>query len=81
MPPRWPILNLDTRRVPDHRSEARTRTPVGNDADDHLDTIAGKRDQLAGRIQEGYGITKDQVEVQIKAFEEAHKDYAPPRAH
>jgi len=45
--------------------------------DDHLDTIAGKRDQLAGKVQEAYGITKDQAEVQVKAFEEAHKDYQP----
>jgi uncharacterized protein YjbJ (UPF0337 family) len=35
----------------------------------------GKRDQPAGRIQETYGITKDQAEVQVKAFEEANKDF------
>ncbi|MGA8033097.1 MAG: CsbD family protein [Casimicrobiaceae bacterium] len=45
--------------------------------DDNLDTIAGKRDQLAGKVQEAYGITKDQAEVQIKAFEQTHKDYQP----
>ena len=43
----------------------------------NLDTIAGKRDQLTGRIQETYGITKDQAELQVKAFEEIHKDYQP----
>ena len=47
----------------------------GKLTDDNLDTIAGKRDQLAGRIQETYGITKDQAEVQVKAFEEANKDF------
>jgi hypothetical protein len=45
--------------------------------DDNLDTIAGKRDQLTGRIQETYGITKDQAELQVKEFEEIHKDYRP----
>ena len=45
--------------------------------DDNLDIIAGKRDQLAGKVQEAYGITKDQAEVQVKAFEETHKDYRP----
>jgi uncharacterized protein YjbJ (UPF0337 family) len=45
--------------------------------DDNLDTIAGKRDQLTGRIQETYGITRDQAELQVKAFEEMHKDYRP----
>jgi uncharacterized protein YjbJ (UPF0337 family) len=37
--------------------------------DDHIDTIAGKRDRLAGTIQKAYGITKDQAELQVKTFE------------
>ena len=49
----------------------------GKLTDDNLDTIAGKRDQLAGSVQEAYGITKDQAELQVKAFEEIHKDYQP----
>jgi uncharacterized protein YjbJ (UPF0337 family) len=49
----------------------------GKLTDDNLDTIAGKRDQLAGKIQETYGITKDQAELQVKAFEQLHKDYRP----
>jgi uncharacterized protein YjbJ (UPF0337 family) len=49
----------------------------GKLTDDNLDTIAGKREQLAGKLQEAYGITKDQAEVQVKAFEEIHKDYRP----
>lgn len=46
----------------------------GKLTDDHLDAIAGKRDQLVGKIQEAYGISKDQAEVQIKRFEERNKD-------
>jgi uncharacterized protein YjbJ (UPF0337 family) len=46
----------------------------GKLTDDHLDAIAGKRDQLVGTIQEAYGISKDQAEVQIKLFEERTKD-------
>jgi len=49
----------------------------GKLTDDNLDIIAGKRDQLAGKLQETYGITKDQAEIQVKAFEELHKDYQP----
>jgi uncharacterized protein YjbJ (UPF0337 family) len=45
----------------------------GKLTDDHLDTIAGKRDQLAGRIQETYGGTKDEAEKQIKRFGESIK--------
>ena len=43
----------------------------------YLDQIEGKRDQLAGKIQEAYGVTKDEAEMQLKAFEENHKDYQP----
>ena len=49
----------------------------GKLTDDNLDQIAGKRDQLAGKVQEAYGVTKDQAELQVKAFEEAHKNYQP----
>lgn len=40
--------------------------------------IAGKREVLAGKIQESYGISKDEVEQQIKIFEERNKDFNPP---
>jgi uncharacterized protein YjbJ (UPF0337 family) len=49
----------------------------GKLTDDSLDVIAGKRDQLSGQIQETYGITKDEAEVQVKAFEAKHNDYQP----
>jgi uncharacterized protein YjbJ (UPF0337 family) len=42
----------------------------GKLTDDHLDQIAGKRDQLVGRIQESYGLTRDEADKQIDAFEE-----------
>jgi uncharacterized protein YjbJ (UPF0337 family) len=42
----------------------------GKLTDDHLDSIAGKRDQLVGKIQETYGINKDEAENQIKDFED-----------
>ena len=37
----------------------------GNLTDDDLSVVEGKRDQLAGRIQERYGIAKDAAERQI----------------
>ena len=46
----------------------------GKLTDDHLDAIAGKRDHLVGKIQEAYGISKDQAELQIKRFEELIKN-------
>ena len=52
-------------------------TQWGKLTDDHLDVIAGKREVLTGKIQEAYGVTKDEAEKQIAAFEVQHKDYRP----
>lgn len=41
----------------------------GKLTDDHLDVIDGKRERLAGRIQETYGISRDEVNRQIKDWE------------
>ncbi len=35
----------------------------------HLDVVDGKRVELSGKIQEGYGITKDAAERQIERFD------------
>ena len=48
----------------------------GKLTDDQLDVIAGKRIALAGKIQEAYGVTVDEAETQIKAFENLNKDKA-----
>ena len=45
----------------------------GKLSDDQLDVIDGRRVELAGRIQEAYGLTKEDAEKQIKAFEESHR--------
>jgi uncharacterized protein YjbJ (UPF0337 family) len=37
----------------------------GKLTDDELDVIAGKRDNLVGKIQETYGISKDETEKQL----------------
>jgi uncharacterized protein YjbJ (UPF0337 family) len=37
----------------------------GRITDDQLDVIAGKREHLAGRIQEAYGLTRDEAEQQL----------------
>lgn len=49
----------------------------GKLTDDHLDLIAGKRTELVGKVQEAYGITHDEVEKQIKVFEEQNKEFKP----
>ena len=41
--------------------------------DAHLNSIGGKRDKLATKIQEVYAVSKEEAEKQIKAFEEHAK--------
>ncbi len=41
--------------------------------------IAGKRDQLAGKIQETYGIAKDQAEKQLSDWQGRQKEMAQPK--
>ncbi len=57
--------------------KGKVKVQWGKLTDDQLDVIAGKRGDLAGKIQESYGITKDEAEKQIKNFEELNKDYRP----
>jgi uncharacterized protein YjbJ (UPF0337 family) len=46
----------------------------GKLTDDDLDVIAGKRDQLVGKIQKQYGISKDEAEKQVDRFGSTLRD-------
>jgi uncharacterized protein YjbJ (UPF0337 family) len=41
----------------------------GRLTEDHLDLIAGRRDQLARRIEQVYGISRDEAERQLRNWE------------
>ena len=41
----------------------------GKLTDDDIDVVAGRREQLAGKIQERYGIAKEEAEKQVAEFE------------
>jgi uncharacterized protein YjbJ (UPF0337 family) len=45
--------------------KGRMKEQWGKLTDDDFDIAAGKRDQLSGRIQERYGIAKDDADRQI----------------
>jgi uncharacterized protein YjbJ (UPF0337 family) len=47
----------------------RIKTQWGKLTDDDLTRLSGSRDELLGKIQEKYGITKEQAEEQIREFE------------
>jgi uncharacterized protein YjbJ (UPF0337 family) len=56
------------------QSKGKFREKWGKLTDDDLDVIGGKRDQLVGRLQERYGIAKDEAERQADAFVTALSD-------
>ena len=47
----------------------RVREQWGRLSDDDLDVIAGKREQLIGLLQQRYGKTRDELERQVREFE------------
>src|SRR6185295_10641414 len=47
----------------------------GKLTDDDLDVIAGKRDELLGRIQQRNGIAKEEAERQVETFERSNPNY------
>lgn len=52
--------------------KGKVREQWGRLTDDDLDKAAGKRDQVLGKIQERYGIAKDEAERQLKDFEDVY---------
>lgn len=56
----WDQLKGQWKQV---KGQAKTRW--GKLTDDDLDMAAGQRDQLVGRIQERYGIAKDQAQREV----------------
>jgi uncharacterized protein YjbJ (UPF0337 family) len=47
---------------------ARVKQKWGKLTDDDLTVIAGKRDELVGKLQERYGYEKDQAERELDEF-------------
>ena len=52
----------------------KAREEWGKLTDSDLTVIAGRRDQLAGKIEERYGIAKDEAEMQLAAWEKKATD-------
>jgi uncharacterized protein YjbJ (UPF0337 family) len=46
----------------------------GKLTDDDLDVIEGQKDQLVGRIQERYGIAKDEAQKQVDEWNRVNRD-------
>jgi len=48
-----------------HQVKGKVKEQWGKLTDDDLDVIAGKQDQLEGRLQQRYGYHKDQAKKEI----------------
>ena len=46
----------------------------GKLTEDDLDVVEGRREQLAGKIQERYGVAKEEAEKQVSAWERSATD-------
>ena len=60
----WETIQGDWKQV-----TGKAKEQWGKLTDDDMDIIAGRRDQLAGKIQERYGIAKDAAEKQVAEWE------------
>jgi uncharacterized protein YjbJ (UPF0337 family) len=63
---RRPVMNWDQVAGNWKQFKGTVREKWGKLTDDDLDVVAGKRDQLLGKIQERYGITKEEAEKEFK---------------
>ena len=52
----------------------KAREQWGMLTDYDLNVVAGHRDRLVGKIQERYGVAKDEAEMQIAAWEHSATD-------
>jgi len=62
-------MNWDTIKGDWKQFRGKVKEAWGRLTDDQLDVVAGKRDQLIGAIQKGYGIARDEAERQVQQFE------------
>ena len=62
-------MNKDTIQGNWMQLKGKMKEQWGKLTDDDFDVIAGKRDQLLGRIQERHGLSRDEAERQVAAWE------------
>jgi len=66
-------MNEDTIQGNWKQFKGKIKEQWGKLTDDDLDVIAGKRDQLLGKIQERHGMAKDAAEEQLAEWEKHNR--------
>jgi uncharacterized protein YjbJ (UPF0337 family) len=54
------------------QAKGKIKEQWGKLTDDDLKVIEGNRDQLVGKIQERYGIAREEAEKQVKEWQRTH---------
>jgi uncharacterized protein YjbJ (UPF0337 family) len=67
-------MNWDTIQGNWKQLTGRAKQQWGKLTDDDLQVIEGHRDMLSGKIQERYGIAKDEADKQVSAWEKSSDD-------
>ncbi len=63
-------MNADQMKGKWKQLKGSVKTKWGKLTDDDVEVINGQRDQLIGRIQERYGIAKDEAQRQVDQWNE-----------
>jgi uncharacterized protein YjbJ (UPF0337 family) len=67
------VMNWDTAEQDWAEFKAEVRANWNRLTSEQLEVISGSRIQLAGEIQQAYGITSDAAELQIRRFEDCNR--------
>jgi len=62
-----------------HQLKAKAKQQWSKLTDEQLDAIAGKRDQLSSKIQQQYGLSKEEAERQLNEFENRYRNFDQPQ--
>ncbi|HLQ66386.1 MAG TPA: CsbD family protein [Candidatus Limnocylindrales bacterium] len=61
-------MNWDTIEGDWKQFRGRVREQWGRLTNDDVDVIAGRRDKLVGKLQEHYGVARDEAERQVREW-------------
>jgi uncharacterized protein YjbJ (UPF0337 family) len=64
------IVNWDQIEGNWKQLKGKARQQWGKLTDDEIDQVGGKREELVGRVQERYGIAREEAERQVKSWEQ-----------
>jgi len=65
-------MNKDTMQGNWKQLKGKARQQWGRLTDDDVEQVKGQREELAGKLQERYGIARDEAERQIDDFIASH---------